>query len=70
MIRGCLKYEEMDRYDWNTLFGHSAFKNQKKFFDDNFSIEEAFTKTHLRMCIHSQNINLRKLFEGMPKNIK
>ena len=34
MICGCLKFHENERYDWNRLFNHPVFKNQKKVFEE------------------------------------
>lgn len=29
-IRGCLKFEENERFDWSQIFGHRLFENRLK----------------------------------------
>ena len=70
LIRGCLKFEEKDRFDWRMIFDSDIIKKNKKLIEDGFEAEEAYTKTRLRMCIHCQNINIKKLLKDMPKNLR
>lgn len=57
-VRGCLQYEENDRFDWVKISNHPIMRDQEPF---EFEIIKPII-TILRWSVQESNINLYKFF--------
>lgn len=63
-VLGCLKFDEVDRFNWDQIYNHKLFGG--KFQNASNTNIDNFTLTELRKKIHSNNINVEKLASKLP----